>query len=484
MKRKICFFSAICCALLFGMSHVIKAQGCYTATVTGQPITVNITTQPVTQNKCLGSSVTFSVTTTGDLPITYQWIKDGFIISGATNSSYTIPSVSLSNEGMYACQVSNLCRSITSDQAELKVIELNIDAGQDEICCNNDAVQLNTVSTSNYPSLSQPYTSISWSPATGLSATNISNPVAQLTTTTTYTVVLTDALGCTASDDVEVLVQNVYQDQQLCLVTVDPTVGKNKVMWEKVPDVGTESYLVQKEISTNIYSVIGVVPAVDTSYFIDYASVPESHGDKYKITVMDTCGNQSDLDSSFYHKTINLTIAAFGTTMGLNWDYYEVEDASFVPSKYYIYRGTTPFNLQLIDSVSGSFNSYNDNNITTVYYYMVGAVRDGCGGTKSTYSIFSNQKDNIGLVGVNSGIGYNLLSIYPNPFNESTTIQFSNPNHIPYTLYLHDITGKPVRESESITDEKIIINKNELSPGMYMIELVGEKNYKGKLIIK
>jgi gliding motility-associated-like protein len=43
-----------------------------------------------------------------------------------------------------------------------------------------------------------------WTPATGLSATNILNPLASPSITTTYTLTTTSSLGCTASDDVQV----------------------------------------------------------------------------------------------------------------------------------------------------------------------------------------------------------------------------------------------------------------------------------------
>jgi len=49
--------------------------------------------------------------------------------------------------------------------------------------------------------------SYSWSPSTGLSATNVANPTASHTSTTTYTVTATDGNGCTGTDDVVVTVQ-------------------------------------------------------------------------------------------------------------------------------------------------------------------------------------------------------------------------------------------------------------------------------------
>ena len=45
-----------------------------------------------------------------------------------------------------------------------------------------------------------------WTPATGLSATNILNPVTTAPVTTTYILSITSAQGCTGTDDVKVTV--------------------------------------------------------------------------------------------------------------------------------------------------------------------------------------------------------------------------------------------------------------------------------------
>ena len=69
-------------------------------------------------------------------------------------------------------------------------------AGPDTSICNGTPVQLNATGGISY----------SWSPATGLSATNISNPFANPTTTTTYTVAVTVSPGCVEFDQVVVTV--------------------------------------------------------------------------------------------------------------------------------------------------------------------------------------------------------------------------------------------------------------------------------------
>ena len=52
-----------------------------------------ITAQPSSASATLGASVSFNVVASGTGPLSYQWSKDGFAISGADLSTYTISSV-------------------------------------------------------------------------------------------------------------------------------------------------------------------------------------------------------------------------------------------------------------------------------------------------------------------------------------------------------------------------------------------------------
>lgn len=87
-------------------------------TVTGMPI---ITVPPSSQTVALGGSATFSVTATGDAPLTYQWSKDEAEIPGATTSSLTFNPVQASDAGSYTVTVSNSVGSATSTAAVLDI---------------------------------------------------------------------------------------------------------------------------------------------------------------------------------------------------------------------------------------------------------------------------------------------------------------------------------------------------------------------------
>lgn len=79
-----------------------------------------ITTQPTSQIKDVGESVTFSIAATGT-SLTYQWRKNGVSIPGAVTTSYVIPSISMTDVGSYDCVVTKNCGAVTSSSALLVV---------------------------------------------------------------------------------------------------------------------------------------------------------------------------------------------------------------------------------------------------------------------------------------------------------------------------------------------------------------------------
>jgi hypothetical protein len=66
-----------------------------------------ITTQPQPESVAVGQKATFTVSATGTPPFSYQWLKNGKAISGATSSSYTLSSVKLTDSAAYSVTVSN-----------------------------------------------------------------------------------------------------------------------------------------------------------------------------------------------------------------------------------------------------------------------------------------------------------------------------------------------------------------------------------------
>lgn len=78
--------------------------------------------QPQSQTVGSGSNATFSVSTVGLSPFSYQWLFAGSPISGATNASLTLSSVTFASQGGYSVIVTNAFGSVTSSVATLTVM--------------------------------------------------------------------------------------------------------------------------------------------------------------------------------------------------------------------------------------------------------------------------------------------------------------------------------------------------------------------------
>lgn len=75
------------------------------------------TTQPAGKTVAAGTSVTLTAVATGSPSPTYQWRRNGVNMSGATSSTYTISSLSISTTGTYTVVASNSAGSVTSGGA-------------------------------------------------------------------------------------------------------------------------------------------------------------------------------------------------------------------------------------------------------------------------------------------------------------------------------------------------------------------------------
>jgi len=80
----------------------------------------SITTQPVNQTVKIGQTAKFSVAASGEAPLSYQWLKNGTPISGATSPGYNTPATSASDSGSrFSAVVSNAEGNVTSNVAVL-----------------------------------------------------------------------------------------------------------------------------------------------------------------------------------------------------------------------------------------------------------------------------------------------------------------------------------------------------------------------------
>jgi len=417
---------------------------------------------------CNGESIELNA---GSSP-TYLW-----------NTGSKEQTITVSSEGYYGVTVRNYCNQPSSDSVFLTVtdlpdFQLETD-GPTTICDNNDvgiSVRLlNDDGISNYV--------YEWEGDIKDSS------VVRIDTAGFFPVTVYDHFGCNNKDSIEITVQYPYDDEKIGVVTCDPVVNKNLVVWKKTPDKGTESYNIYKVLASDT-NYLGSIGYNELTVFTDMTSNPKQQSDRYVITVVDTCGNESFYSSS--HKTMHLS-ASPGTADEVNliWEHYE----GITVNWYYIYRGTDSTAMEKIDSIAYDYSKtqYTDDNSPAYkVYYQIGVklpapiiLSPGKKADSGPYSqSMSNLEDNRFLTGTHDQLAPGSIAIFPNPFSDRTTLKFPNPENRLFRIKVMDLSGKILRDVSNISGSEYIFERNDLEEGYYIIELSGDKIFMVRIIIE
>jgi uncharacterized delta-60 repeat protein len=110
-------------ALLIGGSFttVSNTSRSFLARLYGNLYPPEFASQPLSRSTNVGATVTFSALVSNPTPSSFQWRRDGFDISGATGTSYTLSNVQFGDAGNYSLFVSNGAGGNTSSNATLQV---------------------------------------------------------------------------------------------------------------------------------------------------------------------------------------------------------------------------------------------------------------------------------------------------------------------------------------------------------------------------
>jgi hypothetical protein len=101
---------------------------------------------------------------------------------------------------------------------------------------------------------------------------------------------------------------------------------------------------------------------------------------------------------------------------------------------------------------------------TTVYYLTV-TDSAGCTNTDSTTVTVDMCT---GIAGTSEK---NKIQIFPNPFSSKTFVQMNGISPDKIKVKLFDITGKEAKPVISIKDKGVEIEKGELNPGLYFVQI-------------
>jgi hypothetical protein len=121
-----------------------------------------------------------------------------------------------------------------------------------------------------------------------------------------------------------------------------------------------------------------------------------------------------------------------------------------------------------------------DHETKSEYYIRVRCKDEGNLVREEVFIIHIKDRETIGM----DYKQYGRIIAYPNPFNESTTLLFNNPEGSNYTLYITDLSGKICRIATGICSSNHVVERSTLEDGIYFIELRGPETFRGKFIIR
>ena len=331
-----------------------------------------------------------------------------------------------------------------------------------------------------------------WTPSTGLNNDTIANPTASVTNNITYTVAVTTPNGCTTTGEVNVKIKPMEQPR-IGIVGVNSS-NKNIVVWNKPTTSGIDAYSIYRETTvSDVYERVGSVPYSDLSVFTDNSSNPTVKSNKYKLSIVDKSGLETQLSDP--HKTMHLTInKGQNNTWNLIWEPY----TGFNVLTYNIYRGSSATSLNFIDATSGSSTQFNDVNAPSgdVYYQLEvispalvypsqlksasQKITDAENSVAVSYnSSRSNVASNISSAINDPNAESENIHVYPNPAKDQFRIDCANGS----TFEIRNLMGQLIYTGNLNISN--VVRTSDFKSGIYLIQLnTGKSNEFKKVIIE
>lgn len=423
----------------------------------GKPDIISVTSSSITisvfksglktfsvNNGTICSGKTFTINPTG--AVTYSYSSGSAVVSPPTSTVFTVTASFL--EG---------CNNInTSTVTVIPTPTITVSNG--------------TVCTGE---------SFTITPSGAVTYTYSNGSIVTPTSSSSYTVSGTGTNGCINSNTLSVTILTV-QTPSICLVTLDSLANNNEIYWEKSLYTNVDSFIVYREVSTNIYKRIGAISVNAFSMYTDTnRSIGPANGNpnltayRYKLQIRNTCGNYGAL--SLWHETIFVQDQLNGN---FNWNAYAIESSGTPVANY---------NLKRVNITNGQetlVGSTTNNIFTDPQYaslassgnikWFVDATGFNCNPTAKVAAqkvkTKSNHANDLIITKLNQFNVSNNVKIYPNPAKDDVVIELSiigDNMSIEFT----DVLGRTLYTTNALQAINTINTSNYVK-GVYFINIL------------
>ena len=269
-------------------------SGTFTVVVNG---TISISTQPSSLTVTSGSAASFSGLATGTDPLTYQWRKNGYILSGGDTSTLFLESVGPSDAGTYDMVASNTSGSVLSSRVTLTVLVPIVITAQpvSASVTTGSGTTLSVAATGSSPAYQWRKNGINITGATAAAYT-LANP--QPADAGAYTVVVLNVLGSVVSSAATLVVNTPvsFTTQPLALTK---TLGSSATFTAVATGTAPLSYQWRKD---------GLALTNATAASLTIPSVRAGTAGAYDVVVSNVVGPRaSSVATLTVHTPVSLT---------------------------------------------------------------------------------------------------------------------------------------------------------------------------------
>ncbi len=393
------------------------------------------------------------------------------------------------------------------DYVTIKYCQLKSNAGNDTTICNGSSVQLNASAPAAV--------SYAWSPAIGLDFTNVANPNANPTATTTYVVAITNSNGCTDNDTVIVTVVPLPAPSitpsgptSFCTggsVVLTSATGTSYQWSSGVNDTlssitvttsGTYSVTITNGTgcsamasqTVTVFSLPPITAGLDDSTCLSTNIQLNAGGGLTYVWHPGNTLSDSTIVNPVAGPTSPTCYYVVGTAAGgcSNTDTVcitvlgnpslptvtEVQDSLVCSPSYFAYQWF--FNGSLIPGATEQDYDFTMNG----NYYVQVFNSFGCSTSSAVFTV-SN-------VGIEENSASSLMNLYPNPTTGNVTLEFNLKNSAPLKISLMNISGQVIY-SETLNANGAFRKQIDLSGyanGIYYLQAITNDEVINRKVIK
>ena len=413
--------------IIASLAFLFIGTAAFAQTTVQDTVCVNATGVKYWVTNTVGSTYTWSVT--GGGTIAGGQGTDTVVVDwGGTVGTDTLKVVEENSDGCFGDPVA---LAITRVAAPVAVAGSDVSIG----ACPTSSTVLDASGSTGSGTLSY-----SWSPSTGLSATNVVNPTANPATTTTYTVEVTSSYGCSSTDDVIVTVDALPVATTAADATIGSCAGQSATIdgssstgtgigysWSSNP-VGFTSTLASASVSPTVtttytLTVTDTYGCSDTEdQVVNVDAAPVASATTTNDTIGSCAGQSTTIDAS----------ASTGTALTYAWSSNPAGFSSTNASNSVSPSTTTTYTVVVTDDYTCTATADVVITVDAAPVANAGADDDICSGSSASLDGTASTGSNITYSWASNPVGFTSTSATPSVSPTVTTT---------YTLTTTDDNG-------------------------------------------